>query len=76
MVRMEKTDEGPRRCKVSGLSSGWGDFMNRLPLTGIACLALLALVTILIPACQSWQRSAGGQVEMSRDSRIPAALRG
>lgn len=73
MVKKERDCCGQHRRKVK--RSVWHHLFSLLPLTGMAGLLLLAMVTVLIPACQALQNS-GLPEETSRDSRLPAALRG
>jgi hypothetical protein len=73
MVRKERDCCGQHRRKVK--RGVWYHLFSLLPLTGMAGLLLLVMVMILIPSCQALQNS-GGPVETSRDSRLPAALRG
>lgn len=73
MVNKEKGYRGQHRRKVK--RGAWHHLFGLLPLTGMAGLLLLAMVTVLIPACQALQ-TPGGPQETSRDSRLPAALRG
>lgn len=72
-MRKEKDCRGQHRRKVK--RGAWHHLFGLLPLTGIVGLLLLAMVTVLIPACQALQNSSGPE-ETSRESRLPAALRG
>ncbi len=47
---------------------------GRFPLSGLAGLMVLAMLTVLIPACQESRKS--DFPDSSREGRLPAALRG
>ncbi|MGJ3256233.1 MAG: hypothetical protein ACFE0K_07895 [Alcanivorax sp.] len=67
MVKKEKDDCSHKRRRTNLLS--------QLPLTGITGLLLLAMVTVLIPACQALTASVGQEGTLP-NNRLPAGLRG
>ena len=67
MVKKEKDYRSDKRRRAKLLS--------HLPLTGLTGLLLLAMVTVLIPACQGLTASVGQEGTLP-NNRLPAGLRG
>jgi hypothetical protein len=72
---MVKKEKGYRSHKLPAKRGTWTNLFRQLPLTGITGLLLLAMLTILIPACQGITASVGQEGTLP-NNRLPAALRG